>query len=547
VTQELRDTEQVARSTATAVLAKSHCEGVRVVKKWQRADGTVTENVIFSQTAAPQEAKVTIVAIEDAPVCQRTDDYYRPESRATMNRLLRKYFEKVVLTPSELIHSHQALRKFQQMDMLFTTAVDRVATVQAANAGLDSRARREEIFQTVARMTQRARQAEQHPNLPVMKGRNFETVLARVEKVVKPAEVEFSALVVLSRDLAEQRSWLGKLARLVELIGSARRSEALLDGVIADVFGVPAALQDILGDQPNLAEALCALVDLYEGKVPASNDAAEQLAVLAPLLGGDRLKETRQALMDRLVRQLAGSQPLNRHDPSGEREAFRRVASRLFRSSNLLGGPATAEALTRRSALLLEEGGKTALNLAVGEVFSIMTDPLFRTVYLLELAESRLGPELSAQIVRLLGQTLRVRRIDNLVPQSWPANDKLLCVTRFYLAIADCAVVPEANRPSLLGLLDALLTDCLKRERIVERLDDPDLPLHSRAVRLLEFCAAGLLPPKSGALGLAREHVIELLRQPNFELKLMQGVADPSGRETTLRELHALMARAGFG
>jgi hypothetical protein len=364
--------------------------------------------------------------------------------------------------------------------------------------------------------------------------------------MVRPEEVELHALVVLTADLAERRRWLGKLARLVDLVEPAERSKGLLDGVIADLFGIPAALQDILGDHKNLAAALCAMADLYEGQFSTGGELERQLSVLAPRIADGRLEETRQALMDRLLRQLASVQPLDRHDTSRERVALGEVIGRLSRPDGLLGGPAAADGLTRRYALLLEEGGRTALTKAVSGVASMMADSLFRVVYLLQLAESKLGPDLSSEILRVLIQEVRVSHIDDLAPEAWPAEDRLRLVTRIYARIDSCTVVPEEEKVALLTGLDSLLVDYLEHEQVVQGLDDANLSLYARATRLLEFCAGGVLPPMSQALALAREHVVRLLRQPNFELRLVDGVGDAPRRETMLRELHALMARGGF-
>jgi hypothetical protein len=549
LTQDIRETENSARSLAAKVLAKHTCQGVRVVKNWQRADGMVTENVIYTEMRSVEAPKVTIVPIDDAPMCQKAHDYYRLESRITINRLFRKYLEKAVLTPTELIHNYRELKRVQDVDTLFPAAVDRVATIQARVAGGEARTRRDGIYHKVAELTQRARTAEEHAGLPTLKGNDFGKVVSKVERIVVPDEVGFYSLVALSRDLVEHRNWLGKLDRLVELTDPGQRDEviALLDGVIADVLGVPAALQDILGYQRSLAQALCSIADLCEGHFAAeTSDARDQIAVLGPLIAKGRLEETRKSLMGRLLQQLSGAQPLNRADPSREREAFGEVARRLFRPEGFLGGPPTAEALTRRYLYLIEEGGKAALRQSVGGVVSLISDAHFGVVYLVDLAASALGEELMPQILGALRQVVRVDHIDDLVAPAWPLRDKLLRVTRLYDYIGGSSSLPQAERAELQDSLDSLLVAFLKRERIVERLDDPAAPLRDRATRLMEFCAAHVLPAASRAQSLTRERVVALIRQPNFEQHYIDGISNPAQAETMLRNLHALMARAGF-
>ncbi len=550
VTEAIRETESAARAVAKTVLAKREAGGVRIVRNWQRADGIITETVIFTETCDDVSPRVNIVPIDEAPYCKRTHEYYRLESRSTINRLFRKYIEKVYLTPTELIHSYKALKKVQEVDTLFPAAVDRVATIQAKAVGEESKGRREEVYRAVAQMTQKARRAEEHPNLPRLKGHDFDKIVARLEAIAPPDEIDYYALVVLSRELMEHRSWLGKLERLVELTNPKLRQEvlALLDGVFADLLGVPTALQDVLGYQRNLAHALCAIADLCEGRFAAErSDAREQIAVLNPLLAEGKLEDTRKALVERLQRQLASGQALNRSDPSREREAFREVAERLFRPEGFLGGPETAEALTRRFVYLQESGGKKGLQDAVGGVVSLMPDSLFRIVYLTQLAASPLGAELMGPILGMLRGVLGAGGANALVPSSWSVKDKLLRITRLFDCIGGAEALPEDGRRALLDILDNLLTEYIKREGIIEKLDDPAAKLRDRATRLLEFCAARVLPTGSKAHRQARLRVIELLKQPNFEWHFVEDVANPATREEMLRALHALLARGGFG
>ena len=548
VTEQVRDTESAARAIAKTIFAKPQCAGVRILKNWTRADGTVTENTIHTETRQVAEPKVTITAVEEAPYCRKTAEYYQLDSRMTINRLFRKYIEKVYLTPTELIHNYKALKKVQDEDSLFPSAVDRVATIQAQTTGEDVKIRKDEIYRVVAKMTQRARKVEEAPNLPKLKGNDFGKVIARIEAMAPPDEVDFYSLVVLSQELSEHRSWLGKLDRLVSLTGPDQQSEvlALLDGVIADLFGVPTALQDVLGYQRNLAQALCAIADLCDGRFNSKSDAKGQIDVLMPLIADGRLAETRRSLMQRLLSQLSGGQALNRTEPTHEREAFREVAERLCRADGLLGGSEAAEALTRRYVFMMEEGGQSALKKAVAGVVTTVPEPLFQVTYLTALAGSAIGTQVMKEICGILRTVMGVRGIDSLSAPGWPPKDKLLRVTRLYTLIATCEALPEQDRTALTDLADRVLTDYLKRQGIIEKLDDPAAPLRDRTTRLLEFCAARILPTGSRSQSLARERVVAILRQPNFEMHFIEGISDPTRCEDMLRGLHSLLVRGGF-
>jgi hypothetical protein len=548
-TEEVRDSEAAARAVAKALADKKQYKGVRIVKYWERSDGIVTETVIFKTEAAEREERVTISPIESAPYCKKTREYYRRESRDTVGRLFRKYLEKVLLTPTELMHSYKALRKVQEAEGLFPSAVDRVATLQAQAAKVDSRERRDEVYKAVAQMTRRVQQVEQSVKLPSLKDGDLDRLIGQVERLAPPEDIDFYALVALSRDLMQRDSWLGKLERLVELTRPqlAEHTMALLDGVYADLFGIPTALQDVLGPQNSLADALCAMADLWEGHlVTARNDLSAQLETINRLIAEGKLNDTKQSVMERVWRQLASGQPLNRSDPAREREAFRDVANRLFRNGAFLGGPATAAALTRRYVYLQEAGGKTGLTQSVDGVVMTMPDSLFRMAYLQQLSVSELGPELAEQIEKTLERLVKVRSLDEIAPAGWPPIDRMLRATRLYDSIGECAVGSVETRKGLQRHVDRLLVGYIESKGLIARLDDPSAPLFKRAIRLLEFSAARVLPHGSESHRLARDRIVELLRQPNFEVHFIEGIPDRKQAEDMLRHLHSLMAKTGF-
>ncbi|MTJ82782.1 MAG: hypothetical protein F8N37_17480 [Telmatospirillum sp.] len=550
ITSDYRETELTARAQAKTLFSMPDAEGVRVVKNWTRSDGVVTENVLYTAMRDPVAPKVTIVPIDESPYCRETREYYRWESRATMNRLFRKYVDQVFLTPTELIHHYKSLKRIQEVETLFPAAVDRIATIQSRHTGEESRSRRDEIFRALAQMTDRARRAEDYPRLPKLSGNNFERLCERMEGAVPPGEADYFSLVVLSRELVKHRNWLGKLDRLTEFARPDQRREALtlLDGVFADIFGVASALQDVLGYQQNLAEAICAMIDLCEGRFQADrSDARDQVSAIAPLIADGRFAETRHALLDRAIRQLGGVQPLSRNDPSREEEAFLRVARRLLGADHLIGAGAAAEALTQRAISFQEAGGRSGLRRAIGIVVKLLGDPVPAVSYLVELAGSSLGRDLSQDIGGALQTVLGVGQLDDLVAPSMRVVDKLSRVTGIYERVLLATGLPAEGREGVLAHIDGLLSAYVRREGVIEKLDHPDAGLRDRAIRLIEFCAAGYLPAGSRAVEIARGRVVDLLRQPNFEQRFVDGLSDPDRRETVLRSFHALLARAGFG
>ena len=550
VTRDYRETETQARTLAKNLLNINSIEGVRILKNWMRADGVETAREIFVEQKPPsKEVKAQISPIDEAPYCQKTSEFYRLASRTTMNRLLRRYIEQVYVTPTEMLHNYNALRRVQEVDQLFPNAVDRVATLQAKNSGEPPKDRRDHLYRVVAKMTRRAQRAEQHPNLPSLRSVSPQEAMAQVGRIAPEGEVEFFALVALCRDLVASRSWLHKLERLAYLGGPSGSDLMLplIDRVLADLVAIPSALQDILGFQRNLGRALIAMADLMEGCFETSrSDAREQLAVLQPLIATGQLPETRQALLERLLQQLASGQPLNRHDPDEEQPTFLAVVQRLHRGTDFLGGPATAAAITRRFTYAVEAGGLTGLRQAVKGVLELFPQQMFQLHYLTALAQSELVGDLGEAIVGHLDQMISVPTLDRMLPQNLSALDRLTQAGQLFTTLSTLTQLPEEPLRQLVSKLDLLLGEYLTQTGMIDKLDDPGLPLRDRAIRLIEFCASGLLPVGSAAMQSARDRVITLLRQPNFDMQLLEGLDDLAQCERTLRNFHALLMRAGF-
>lgn len=548
IQQTLIADQAEAVAAAKKLLKDKKCEGARVIRNWARADDTFVEKEIFSQTQIVRDdGPIHIVPIDDAPAkCEAPDEYYGPQSRAVANRLFRNYMEKAFVTPTEVMHNFKELKRLQDKDSLLPSAVDRVAVLQTKDGTGEAKSRREEIFKSLDEMSAKARRAD-GMKLPKLDG-CFKDMYDRVASMARePTEADFLSMVVLSRDLVDVRSWVGKLERLCTLAVAEGDSHALdlLDGVIADVLGSN-VVQEILGFQPSLAAAICAMLDLAEGNFAITkSDAGESAEMLNKLFKQQKLPQSRVVLIDRAHRQLRSPNPLYRNDPSKEREAFTQVLNRMLGAEGPLFGADTAEALTTRYTRLIDEGGARGRTQAIGNCFTLMPDLAFGIMYLCDLAASPMGPEHASDIMGHFQRVLGCISIMRLCQRGLTPKDKMIRATNAHRAI-NRSPFPQAMKEKLGNHLDAILERYLIEEQIIEKLDHQDSTLRDRAIRLVQFCAAGVLP-EGKAMTRARERILMLLRQPNFDAHFVDGIADPAKAQKALRDFHVLLVRAGFG
>jgi hypothetical protein len=546
-TESVRDDEKEAIATAKRFLTDKKCEGARVVRNWARSDGTMTEKEVFSETrTVKDDGPIRIAQVDSAPAkCEAPDDYSGLQSRMLMNRLLRNYMEKAFVTPTEIIHNYKELKRLQDKDTLLPSAVDRVAFLQTRESEQDSRDRREEIFKSVDEMSARARRAD-GLKLPKLNGR-FKEMYDHVANLGGAGDADYLAMVVLSRDLVDVRNWVGKLDRLCRLAveeGDTHSLE-LLDGVIADVLGAN-VVQEILGWQPSLAAAIISMFDLVEGVLKVEkSEAGELVEMLNRLFKENKLPGSRLCLIDRAHRQFKSANALYRNDPSKEMDAFGQVLRRLLVPTGLLYGPETADALTTRYSRIVVEGGAAGRRASMMGTFNAMPDRAYGLIYLCDLAATELAKEHLTDMIDLCDRVFGARSISELCVRTLTPKERMVRATAAHKAMA-ASVFPEALKTKVTGHIDAILEKYLIDEQIVEKLDHHESSLRDRAVRLVQFCAAGVLP-EGKAMTRARTRILGLLRQPNFDAHFVDGINDPARAQKALRDFHQLLVRAGFG
>jgi hypothetical protein len=542
------DDEKTAVAAARKYLNDKKIEGAKVIRNWMRADGTMIEKEVFSETrAVKDDGPVRIAQVDSVSTkCEVPDDYFGQQSRDVMNRLFRNYMEKAYVTPTELMHNFKELKRLQDKDTLLPSAVDRVAFLQTKDGEGDSKSRREEIFKSVDVVSAKARRAD-GMKLPKLDGRFSDMYQAVADMADGEIDADYLAMVVLSRDLVNLRSWVGKLDRLCRLAveDGDPHSLELLDGVIADVLGAN-VVQEILGWQPNLAAAVGRMFDLAEGNMPVeSSEAGESTEMLNALLREKKLPSSRIALIDRAHRQLKSANPLNRADSSKELEAFAQVVQRIITPTGLLFGPESADALTTRQTRMVVEGGAAGRRAAIAATFSAMPDKAYGVVYLCDLAASEFAATTADDIVAMFERVHDTASIAQLCQRNLTPKERMIRATMAHRAVA-ASVFPAEIKAQVAERIDTILERYLIDEQIVEKLDHHDSPLRDRAVRLVQFCAAGVLP-EGKAMTRARTRILGLLRQPNFDSHFVEGITDPAKAQKALRDFHQLLVRAGFG
>ncbi len=545
VTESSRDRRAEAMALAEKFLARKDCGGARIIANKENRDGLMDEEVIFEKTQTARSGKkLQITTVEGAPPwCDTPRDFFALESRMLINRVLRTYLEEVSLTPTELLHSHKELQRFQDYENIYPSAVSHIASLQVAGKDQSAADRRNEIFAIVDQISGQAQQAE-HLQLPKLSKRFSKTLVAASQ--VGGEASEYLGMVVLARGLSRKRDWIGKLDMLCRMAIAETDPKAvlLLDTVIADVLCAN-VIQEVLGWKRSLGAAIIAMLDLADGTFEVEeSDAVDTVAMLDRLFAANVLPASRHVMIDRAMHQLKSSAPLYRSDPSKEMEEYQRVLARLMVPGGILSGAHAAEALTMRGARFVEQGGATGRRAAIGATVKALPDPARGVMYLAELTNTSFADEHLSDIVSELDVVFSARVIDELCRRASSPKDRMMTATGAFKA-TESSSLPDDIKSQVADHIDDVLERYLVDENIIEKLDNPDSHIRDRAVRLVKFCGAGVLP-EGKALDRARKRIVGLLRQPNFDSHFLEGIADAAAAEKALRGFHKLLQGAGL-
>ena len=327
--------------------------GVRIVKESHFGKDRHRESEIFVEMKeSKEEEDLSVTSVEDSPICEKVSDYYKTASRTTMARLFAKYLEKHEMTPFEMLHSHNNLKRMINFQTMVPSAVDKIATLHARATGKDTRTCRDDIFDALDEIANRAHEIEQ-TKLPELTDSSLDEVLAKIDaRFSDEEERSYMANVALTRESINWRGWIGKMGALLPMAQTQndQRSKDMIDEMLADIFMAKTVIKDVIGVSKHLGDAILRMIDLVEGKCEPTKFAAEDLLeLLNALFAADMLPRSKQVIFDRIERDLNSAVRLaSREDKHDDKPFFDTLVDRIIQEDHVIGGLPLATGLTER-------------------------------------------------------------------------------------------------------------------------------------------------------------------------------------------------------
>ncbi|SMH35559.1 FHA domain-containing protein [Azospirillum agricola] len=402
------DDEKAATERANYLLRLAKFPVVRIV----RVNGAGREETIFQKASAGGERLTTISPISEANLCTDVLRVFSFDSRMTLLRLLRGYWDDQGVIPAEQLHRYYPLRHFEREALLFNPAVSRLATIQAPMAGQKPHERHDQLLRLFTALKELAQQGDSLAPYDQALARGGVGGLLAALVGRPPEERDRIVTHAVGTLLEPHREWGAKTAAILRLHqeGDAE-STRLADEFLAEIIDGREPIRALIGYAPDLGSALLSLLAVLRGDLDDRLPNTDPLLALSGAVGGGGFREVRDALLRRVRGGLEGLNPLTKTGPASEARAFQAIADGMVSFDGFLGGPGIAEALTKRGKTVWGVGGQdcpfedTVLRLA-GRLDSTAA----RLGYLLDLATGDYGRrKISFLIQRVADEFGRVK------------------------------------------------------------------------------------------------------------------------------------------
>jgi len=497
--------------------------------------------------SSPQLSRATpmphsaMAMLDEAELCDALADYHALPARLVIGATIRSYLDPLFLTPTELIHLAKPLKSCLEHGSLVDVAITKIATIQARALGQDLQIRRRAIRAAVDESWAQARLA-QVAFAAMPRGRTVVDWLLSQGGKTPTGNADYDVHVAVSLELADIKTWNGKLDRLLELYQRDRgeRLTAVIDGVIGDILASAAAGVELFGANLLPGTLLATLCDLLFGRIGMEAIGPNRVGLLNALFRQGKLPQARAAVLDRIRRQLKAPQPLGRGAFDQEAEMLKTLVGHLLTRDGLIGGAAMADAITVRYSRRLEQGGASAYRRSIVELGEGQSDLICRIHYLTRVSATPAAERHVEEILASLEAAVcNELLIENMLVQT---PDTALLERDFARALAAIrsAPLPADACDRIAAKAERAVDDYVKTGQLAVRLKQVEPVLRRRTVRLAEVACSRLIR-EDGALPLIRQHILEIVRQPQFQAELAQPESDVAQAE--VRRLLELLDR----
>lgn len=410
------DDEKMAMDRAKYLLGLAKYPVVRVSKV--NRDGK--EETLFEKASSGGGKVTTISPIEEAAFCKDVLEVFSFQSRMTLLRLYRGYFDEQTVIPAEQLHRYFPLRYFEREATLFNPGISRLATLQAPVAGVKVFDRQDQILRMFKELKDLAQASDTlAPFDRTLMQLGVPGLLAQARNDRQPAELDRIVTHAFSAALENARDWGEKLRGILRfhMEGDAETT-AVVDQLLCETVDGREPVKALIGYAPDLGTALQSLLATLRGDLDDRLPHTEALMELSNAVAGGGFSHVKEALLRRVRGGIEGKNPLTRQGQAADAKAFQAIVDHLAAFDGFMGGPEMASSLMKRAKIAWATADRDMpFEEAVTRLSGRLGSPAARIGFLLDLAASDFGRRRMSHLVEQVATLFaRVRSARELAP-----------------------------------------------------------------------------------------------------------------------------------
>ncbi len=409
--------EKDALQRAEYLLKLAKYTGVKVSK----ISGRGSSQVIFDKLCTTSGGGATIADVDEAFACMTLSDVYCFESRQTLLKMMRSYFDQQLTIPLELLHNYLALRYLERDALLFNQGSHHLAAIQARKLKVRADDRYTVLMKLFRELLDTAKNSDHlKPYAETLAVRGLTSLIDEVTEKEPAADHNRIISYAISHGLSEFRDWGRKLITACNLFEEEQSEEAegWLDEILAEIIDGNEAVKAVIGYSPDLISALLALQAASDGSWDDRLPGTEALQRLSDVMAHRELPRVKAALLNRIATAIDGKAPLTKMDRAASAEQLKNLMNRLLEFGGFMGGVQMTAALTRRAKIVFNRGHEDlSFEDTVSLLSGFMPTPAARIGYLLDLMASDMGRKKAALLTGQIAELFNsIRTIADFAP-----------------------------------------------------------------------------------------------------------------------------------
>jgi CRP/FNR family cyclic AMP-dependent transcriptional regulator len=424
IVTDVHETRSSSLKQAEELFESNKFGGVRVLAESDRSG----QEIIFEEAIEGFDEKpITVVSIDDAPLCSTFADYFELSSRRAIAKVLRNYLDRRGCSALELMFDGSEIKMLENNDALFPKAIQQIASAQNRGKNSKPSKRIDELFEIVPRIRKKAVEVvNDDAGYRVLKSKGIDALIKHVNANHSVDDRSYFMRHAFAQYLGDGGDWNTKIDILTKL-GVDELSmdgQTFLDETLAEVLDGASAIRELLAGQPDAATANQVLVKLCQGRAEKHASSLSCISEVNDLFHRCETPLSKAVILERVAGYLGGVNRLTKEGPEQERKAFLLITRELTDMSGMMGGAGMCGAVTRRARIVFsKDGDNLSFPEAMARVIDLLPHRAARLGYLVELSLSPVASDYKPLVLATLGKTVKqLSSLASLVPTGSPQS-----------------------------------------------------------------------------------------------------------------------------